>query len=54
MVAAYYFPPYFVEHNDKISGSKTIADEFNEYFKKLAQNLLVQLTRHIRFLLMTI
>ena len=24
------FPPYFVEHGDKISGSKTIADKFNE------------------------
>ena len=28
------FPPYFVEHGDKISGSKTIADKFNEYFTK--------------------
>ena len=29
------FPPYFVEHGDKISDSKTIADKFNEYFTKI-------------------
>ena len=33
------FPPYFVEHDDKISGSKTIADKFNEYFTKLGPEL---------------
>ena len=29
------FSPYFVENGDKISGSKTIADKFNEYFTKI-------------------
>ena len=33
------FPPYFVEHGDKISGSKTIADKFNEYFTKIGPEL---------------
>ena len=47
------FPPYFVEHGDKISGSETIADKFNEYFTKIGPEL-AQLTRRIRFHLMTI
>ena len=33
------FPPYFVEHDDKISGSKTIADKFYEYFIKIGPEL---------------
>ena len=33
------FPPYFVEHGDKICGSKTIADKFNEYFTKIGPEL---------------
>ena len=32
-------PPYFVEHGDKISGSKTIADKFNEYFTQIGPEL---------------
>ena len=32
-------PPYFVEHGDKIFGSKTIADKFNEYFTKIGPEL---------------
>ena len=48
------FPPYFVEHDGKISGSKTIADKFNEYFTKLDQNLQVQLILRIKFHIMTI
>ena len=33
------FPPYFVEHDDKTSGSKTIADKFNEYFTTIGPEL---------------
>ena len=33
------FPPYFVEHGNKISDSKTIADKFNEYFTKIGPEL---------------
>ena len=32
-------PPYFLEHDDKISGSKTIADKFNEYFTQIGPEL---------------
>ena len=33
------FPPHFVKHDDKISGSKTIAEKFNEYFTKIGPEL---------------
>ena len=33
------FPLYFIEHNDKIPGSKTIGDKFNEYFTKIGPQL---------------
>ena len=33
------FPPYFVEHDDKMSGSKTIADKSNIYFTKIGPEL---------------
>ena len=44
-------PPYFVEHGDKISGSKTIADKFNEYFTKIGPELAssVDMSRKIPF-----
>ena len=33
------FPPYFTDLGIKISGSKTIADKFNEYFTKIGPEL---------------
>ena len=33
------FPPYFVEHDDKISVSKTIADKFYGYFTQIGPEL---------------
>ena len=33
------FPPYFTDLGIKISGSKTIADKFNDYFTKIGPEL---------------
>ena len=33
------FPLHFVEHDDEISGSKTIIGKFNEYFTKIGPEL---------------